>query len=93
MDDLILTSNHSSFLTSFVHQLSTRFPSKDLKCFTTSWHGLLLTQIKYIQDVLSCTRMFDAKEVHTPLSTSTIYLSMIVLTFPMLLNTSGLLVA
>ena len=79
MDDLVITGNNSDFVNSIVKQLGCKFSLKDMG----SLHyflgmevipiprGLFLSQHKYIRDLLSNTNMLGAKEVCSPLSTST----------------------
>uniref|UniRef100_A0A2N9F5Y1 CCHC-type domain-containing protein n=1 Tax=Fagus sylvatica TaxID=28930 RepID=A0A2N9F5Y1_FAGSY len=78
VDDLILTGNNSTFVTSIIDQLGQKFSLKDLgplhfflgvEVIPTK-EGLFLTQHKYIRDMLSKTSMDGAKDVTTPLSTS-----------------------
>ena len=76
MDNII--GNDPLEIQAFLKQLADRFSFKDLgslsyflrveATFTSSC--FLLSQSKYIQDLLSKTNMQDAKEVVTPLSTS-----------------------
>ena len=78
VDDIIVTGNDPLKTQAFLKQLADRFSLKDLgtksyflgieAIFTSS--GLLLSQRKYIQDLLSKINMQDAKEVITLLSTS-----------------------
>lgn len=77
VDDLILTGNDNSF-SKFIRDISQRFSVKDLGSLhhflsvevIPTPSGLLLTQHKYIKDILDCNNMSSAKEVSTPLSTS-----------------------
>lgn len=79
VDDLVLTRNDSSFVHSIIKQLSARFSLKDIGNLhyffgvevITTHAGLFLSQHKYIRDLLSKTNMVGAKDVSTPLSTST----------------------
>lgn len=79
IDDLLLTSNNGRFLSSFIAKLSSCFSVKDMgslyyflgvKVLPTST-SLLLSQHKYIYDLLICTNMTGAKKATTPLSTTT----------------------
>lgn len=79
VDDLILTGSCSTTLARFTSQLSHRFALKDLGDLhyflgievLPHDHGLLLSQQKYILDLLDRTHMSDAKAVATPMATST----------------------
>ena len=78
VDDIIVTGNNPISIQAFIKQLAARFSLKDLgplsyflgveATFTSS--GLLLSQRKYIQDLLLKTNMQDANTVTTPISTS-----------------------
>ncbi|KAK1553365.1 hypothetical protein Q3G72_033738 [Acer saccharum] len=76
VDDIIITGNQSSAITSFIRALAAWFSLKDLGPLhyflgveaTTTPHGLFLAQSKYIRDLLSSNNMLDAKLVTTPLS-------------------------
>ena len=76
VDDLILTGNDDSVLTKFTNQLAAKFSIKDLGSLSyflgveviPSTHGVLLSQHKYIHDLLEKTHMLNAKDVHTPMS-------------------------
>ena len=78
VDDIILTENNSKVIRAFTSRLSTRFSLKDLGSLnyflgvetTRSSTGLLLSQRKYILDLLHKTNMHEAKEISTPLSSS-----------------------
>lgn len=75
VDDIILTGSSSDHLHSFVETLSKRFSLKDLG--TLSYFlgieiipndcGILLSQKRYILDLLARTNMLTAKPVSTPL--------------------------
>jgi hypothetical protein len=79
VDDLIITGNDNSFISYFLQALSTRFSIKDLGDLNyflgvevlPSSAGLLLTQHKYIRDLLTRTQLAGIKEVHTPMATNT----------------------
>ena len=78
VDDIIVTGNNPISIQAFIKQLAARFSLKDFgplsyflgveATFTSS--GLLLSQRKYIQDLLLKTNMQDANAVTTPISTS-----------------------
>jgi len=75
----VITGNNSDFVNSIVKQLGCKFSLKDMGSLhyflgmeiIPTPGGLFLSQHKYIRDLLSNTNMFRAKEVCSPLSTST----------------------
>jgi hypothetical protein len=79
VDDLVITGNNSNFVNSIVKQLGCKFSLKDMGSLhyflgmeiIPTPGGLFLSQHKYIRDLLSNTNMLGAKEVCSPLSTST----------------------
>ena len=80
VDDLIIIGNDPSFVSSIIDQLGNRFSLKDMgqlhfflgmEIIPTT-KGLFLSQHKYIRDLLTKTNMHGAKDVTTPLSTSTV---------------------
>ena len=79
VDDLIITGSDSSLADNIIQQLGSKFPTKDLRVqslfcgvdvFATST-SLLLSQHKYVIDLLSKHNMLDSKHVSTPLVVST----------------------
>jgi hypothetical protein len=79
VDDLVIIGNDPIFVSSIIDQLSNRFSVKDMgqlhfflgmKVIPTTT-GLFLSQHKYIKDLLTKLNMQGAKEVITPLSTTT----------------------
>jgi len=80
VDNIVLTGNNSPFIAKFVDLLAHRFSIKDfgqlnhflgVEIIPTK-AGLFLSQHSYIRDILTNFKMDGAKEVTTPLSTSTI---------------------
>jgi hypothetical protein len=80
VDDLIIIGNDPSFVSSIIDQLGNQFSLKDMgqlhfflgmEVIPTT-KGLFLSQHKYIRDLLTKTNMHGAKDVTTPLSTSTV---------------------
>jgi hypothetical protein len=79
VDDLIITGNDNNFISCFLQALSARFSIKDLGDLNyflgvevlPSSAGLLLTQHKYIRDLLTRTQLAGIKEVHTHMATNT----------------------
>ncbi|KAI3526642.1 hypothetical protein L1887_05902 [Cichorium endivia] len=80
VDDIVLTGNNTNFLNQFIQSLANRFSIKDLgalhhflgiEVIPTS-HGLFLSQHRHIQDLLTKFHMDGAKEVATPLNSSTV---------------------
>lgn len=77
VDDIVITGNSSQRVQAFIKLLSNRFSFKDLSDLsyflgveaTHSSSGLLLTQSKYISDLLARTKMTLAKHVATPMET------------------------
>ena len=75
----MITGNCSSFVQTIISQLGAKFLLKDMGTLhyflgmevLPTRAGLLLSQHKYIHDLLSTTNMMGAKDVATPLSTST----------------------
>ena len=78
VDDIILTGNSDALVSQFVEYLTQRFSLKDLGSLfyflgvevVSHRLGILLSQRRYIQDLLKRTNIEDAKPVLTPLSTS-----------------------
>ena len=76
--DLILTGENATKVNQFIAILAQRFSIKDLGLLTyflgvevlPNKHGLLLSQRRYIMDLLTQTKMQDAKTVLTPIPTS-----------------------
>ena len=78
VDDLIVIGNNNIFLHKFLQDLAAKFSVKDLgdlhyflgiEVLPTPF-GLLLTQHKYIRDLLERINMVGSKECVPPLSTS-----------------------
>ncbi|KAA8525964.1 hypothetical protein F0562_007936 [Nyssa sinensis] len=78
VDDLIITGNNPQLVDSFVITLAHRFSIKDLGQLSyflgveviPNQHGILLSQRRYILDILARTKMTEAKPVLTPIPTS-----------------------
>ncbi|KAA8546477.1 hypothetical protein F0562_002784 [Nyssa sinensis] len=78
VDDLILTGDNDAKVNQFIDILAQRFSIKDLGLLTyflgvevvPNQNGLLLPQRRYIMDLLTHTKMQDAKVVLTPIPTS-----------------------
>ena len=78
VDDLILTGNNATKVNQFIAILAQRFSIKDLGLLSyflgveavPNKHGLLLSQRRFIMDLLTQTKMQDAKIVLTPIPTS-----------------------
>ncbi|CAL2268722.1 unnamed protein product [Prunus armeniaca] len=79
VDDLIVTGSDKLFITKFLDTLAQRFSLKDLGSLhfflgvevIPTRSGLFLSQHKYIRDLLIRAHMEGAKDVSTPLSTTT----------------------
>lgn len=77
VDDIIITGSNATAVQRFIDLLGNRFSIKDLGDLTyflgvevtTTSTGLLLSQRKYITDLLARTNMIGAKSVTTPLAT------------------------
>ncbi|KAI3765987.1 hypothetical protein L2E82_16034 [Cichorium intybus] len=77
VDDLILTGNSESVITSFTTQLNQEFAIKDLGDLsyflglevTYTDDGLFLSQTKYATDILTRADLLESKPVPTPLIT------------------------
>ena len=78
VDDLIITGDTTQLVDSFVSALAQRFSLKDLGSLSyflgvevvPNQHDILLSQLRYILDILATTKMTDAKPVLTPIPTS-----------------------
>ena len=78
VDDLILTGDNDTKVNHFIAILARQFSIKDLGLLTyflgvevvPNKHDLLLSQRRYILDLLTQTKMQDAKTVPTPIPTS-----------------------
>uniref|UniRef100_A0A2N9I718 Integrase catalytic domain-containing protein n=1 Tax=Fagus sylvatica TaxID=28930 RepID=A0A2N9I718_FAGSY len=78
VDDLIITGDNTKMIDSFVDGLAHRFSIKDLGQLSyflgvevvPNQQGILLSQRRYILDILARTHMQDAKPVLTPIPTS-----------------------
>ena len=77
MDDIIITGTNTNIIQCYIDLLSQRFSIKDLGVFSyfhgievlTTPSGVLLTQRRYISDLLARTKMSGAKLVATPFVT------------------------
>ncbi|KAJ6861975.1 retrovirus-related pol polyprotein from transposon RE2 [Populus alba x Populus x berolinensis] len=78
VDDIILTGNNAGLVSQFVTRLAQRFSLKDLGNLSyflgievvSHPKGILLSQRRYIQELLARTHMEQAKPVLTPLPTN-----------------------
>ncbi|KAH9684435.1 retrovirus-related pol polyprotein from transposon RE2 [Citrus sinensis] len=78
VDDIIVTGNSDDLVSQFVDCLAQRFSLKDLGSLSyflgvevvPHRRGILLSQRRYIQDLLKRTHMADATPVLTPLPTN-----------------------
>lgn len=77
VDDILITGNDPLIVDNFVHDLNTEFALKDLgevsyflgiQVSSLSDGGYLLSQRKYIANLLSKARMSNAKGVDTPMT-------------------------
>ena len=76
VDDLILTGNDETTITTFISRLNHEFAIKDLGDLNYflglevvyTDHGLFLTQSKYASDILKRANLYDSKPVSTPLA-------------------------
>jgi hypothetical protein len=92
VDDLIIVNSSSSATTHLLHQLDVEFSIKDLSNLhyflgievCPSADGLILSQKKYITDLLHKTHMTHCRPVSTRMSSSEMYLGVIALLFQLL---------
>jgi hypothetical protein len=78
-DDIIITSSSSVAIDNLLSSLQADFAVKDLgslKFFLgvvviPTTNGVLLSQQRYIKDILARTKMLEAKPVNTPMASST----------------------
>lgn len=79
VDDIVITGNDSAHVEKFIRMLSERFSLKDLNNLryflgieaSRLEKGLLVTQTKYITDLLANTNLLTANLVSTPKATNT----------------------
>lgn len=79
VDDIIFTGSSSTAIMSLIKMLSVDFPVKDLGdltfflgvAVTRVPTGLLLSQSRYITDILARTNMQEAKPITSPMAAST----------------------
>uniref|UniRef100_A0A2N9G8U7 Reverse transcriptase Ty1/copia-type domain-containing protein n=1 Tax=Fagus sylvatica TaxID=28930 RepID=A0A2N9G8U7_FAGSY len=79
VDDIILTGSQSAAITDLLNSLKSDFAVKDLGSLNfflglevlPNAAGVLLSQQRYIMDLLNRTKMTDAKPVSTPMASST----------------------
>ena len=78
VDDIVLTCSDSTKLDWFLSKIKSTFPVRDLGSLhfflgieaQFSADGLLITQQKYITDLVANSNMSDCKPCYTPMSTS-----------------------
>jgi len=76
VDDFLITGSNSNLIAQFITCLANRFSLKDLGQLsyfleieaTRTKAGLHLMQRRYVLDLLTKTKMLDAKTVSTPMS-------------------------
>ncbi|WJZ95273.1 hypothetical protein VitviT2T_014054 [Vitis vinifera] len=84
VDDIIITGNSNDLVSQVVEYLAQRFSLKDLGPLSyflgvevvPHRNGLLLSQRRYIKDLLTRTNMQAAKPVHTPLPISSSFIKL-----------------
>nr|CAN68480.1 hypothetical protein VITISV_007280 [Vitis vinifera] len=84
VDDIIITGNSDDLVSQVVECLAQRFSLKDLGPLSYFLgvevvhhrHGLLLSQRRYIKDLLTRTNMQAIKPIHTPLPTSSSFIKL-----------------
>ena len=78
VDDIIIIGSDSKGIEEVVKDLNTTFALKDLRDLNfflgiqvlRNQNSILLSQSKYVQDLLAKTEMTDCKGIETPFSTS-----------------------
>lgn len=78
VDDIIFNGSSSAAITSLIQSLAMVFPVKDLVdlsfflgiSVTHVSDDLLLSQGRYISDILTCTNMTTAKPISSPMATN-----------------------
>ena len=78
VDDIIITGSDSKGIKEVIKDLNTSFALKDLENLSfflgiqvlRGQNSILLSQAKYVQDLLAKTEMTDCKGIKTPFSTS-----------------------
>ncbi|KAJ8753115.1 hypothetical protein K2173_017665 [Erythroxylum novogranatense] len=78
VDDILVTGSNSSLIEWFVAKLAATFPVRDLGDIhyflgieiTQLTDGYLLSQSKYIVELLQATQMLDSKPCRTPMATT-----------------------
>ena len=84
VDDIVVTGSNDALISQFVECIAQRFSLKDLGSFSYFLGvevvphrlGILLSQRRYIEDLLKRTNMDNAKHVLTPLPTSSAAISL-----------------
>ena len=80
VDDIIITGNSKTYIQQLVHQLNLEFSLKDLgkldyflgiEVHHSSSGSLLLSQSKYIKDLLQRANMINANSMASPMASST----------------------
>ena len=79
VDDLIITGSDPSLVDTIIRQLDSKFSTKDLRILSYFYgievwptsSGLLLSQKKYVIDILSKHNMLGSKPISTPLTVGT----------------------
>ncbi|KAJ9552201.1 hypothetical protein OSB04_016246 [Centaurea solstitialis] len=78
VDDIIITGPSTSLVTQFIHLLANKFSLKDLGPLSYFLgievlphpQGLLLSQKKYISDIIKKANMSDCRSINTPITCS-----------------------
>jgi hypothetical protein len=79
VDDIIITSSQPVAIDDLLHSLTHDFAIKDLGTLNfflgvkviSNPHGILLSQHRYIMDLLLRTKMSEAKPITTPMASTT----------------------
>ena len=83
VDNLIITGSDPSLVDNLIQQLDSKFSTKDLEVLSffcgvevlVTSTGLLLSQQKYVIDLLSKHNMLNSKPVSTPLVVGTSFVT------------------
>src|SRR5436190_23641471 len=78
VDDIIVTSNNSAFLNTFIGKLTTEFATKNMGSLNyflgleahRTHSGLFLSQAKYAHEILLHANLVDSKPMTTPMVVS-----------------------